>query len=238
MTALRYGAGLVALSVLMACATEPASKIPAANGQAATAPAAALLDASYDWHGLVLMPFGTLLKESPIALHEVLLFHDDSHAAVSSELGRDCFTVDGKLPHLVEHEPEEFLLCFSHDRLDRIQTSVHLRADEAAAVFARACAAWLKSSPLRPAAGHSCAGRDRDIAFSAHLGWVSGDGGTGSGTADGNGPVVAPGMTTAGPGAGPTAGSGAMLGAELPSEASNLSLVLSHVAERDTALAH
>ena len=75
---LRNGLGLVAVCVLSACAGQPSSKLPAAHGQAVTVPVAAPLDASYDWHGLVLMPFGTLLKSSPIALHEVLLFHDDN----------------------------------------------------------------------------------------------------------------------------------------------------------------
>ena len=43
------------------------------------------MDASYDWHGLVLAPFGTLLKESPIALHEVLLFHEEPRGAADVE---------------------------------------------------------------------------------------------------------------------------------------------------------
>jgi hypothetical protein len=183
--ALRNGVGLLVLCVLAACAGQHSSKTPAATGQAATAPPAAPLDASYDWHGLVLMPFGTLLKSSPMALHEVLLFHDDSHAN-SSELGKDCFTVDGKPPRLVDHDTEEFLLCFSHDRLDRIEASVSMKAGEGPGVLARACSLWLKSSAL-PAAGNSCEGRDGDVAFSAHLGRVPSDAsadaaaGTGSG---------------------------------------------------------
>jgi hypothetical protein len=130
--------------------------------------AAAPLDASYDWHGLVLMPFGTLLKSSPMALHEVLLFHDESHAT-SSELGKDCYSVDGKPPRLVDHDTEEFLLCFSHDRLDRIEASVLMKAGEGPGVLARACSLWLKN-PAPPSGGNSCEGRDGDVAFSAHLG--------------------------------------------------------------------
>ena len=164
----RNGTCLLALCVLAACAGQHSSKTPAANGSAATAPAAAPLDASYDWHGLVLMPFGTLLKSSPMALHEVLLFQDESHTT-SSELGKDCYSVDGKPPRLVDHDTQEFLLCFSHDRLDRIEASVLLKAGEGPAVLARACSLWLKNT-APPSGGNSCEGHDGDVAFGAHLG--------------------------------------------------------------------
>ena len=175
MAAWRNGMVLAVCCVLASCSAGPVVKAPAANGQAA--PAAEPLDASYDWHGLVVIPFGALLKSSPIALHEVLLFHDDSHAN-SSELGKDCFSV-GKPPRLVDHEPEEFLLCFSHDRLDRIEASVPLKAGEGPAVLARACALWLKNSSWS-AARNSCEGHEGDIAFSAHLAGVPSDASAGA----------------------------------------------------------
>jgi hypothetical protein len=165
MAAWPNGLMLVALCALAGCATQPVVKAPAAKGQAASTPAAEPIDASYDWHGLVLMPFGTLLKSSPIALHEVLLFHDDAHAP---ELGKDCYTVDGRPPRLVDHEAETFLLCFSHDRLDHIEASVPMKAGEGPLVLARACALWLKNS-APPTGRSSCEGREGDVAFSAHL---------------------------------------------------------------------
>jgi hypothetical protein len=174
MAAWRNGMVLAVCCLLASCAAGPVVKAPTANGHAA--PAAEPLDASYDWHGLVIIPFGTLLKSSPIALHEVLLFHDDSHAN-PSELGKDCFTV-GKPPRLVDHEAEEFLLCFSHDRLDRIEASVPMKAGEGPAVLARACALWLKNSPA--AARNSCEGHDGDVAFSAHLADVPSDASAGA----------------------------------------------------------
>jgi hypothetical protein len=169
----RNGMMLVALCSLAGCATRPVVKAPAAKGQAAGSPAAEPLDASYDWHGLVLMPFGTLLKSSPIALHEVLLFHDDSHAN-PPELSKDCYAVDGKPPRLVDHEAEEFLLCFSHDRLDHIEASVPMKAGEGLLVLGRACALWLKNS-APPAGRNSCEGREGDVAFSAHLAGIPSD---------------------------------------------------------------
>lgn len=223
--ALRNGVSLLALCLLAACAGQHSSKTPAGTGQAATAPVTAPLDASYDWHGLVLMPFGTLLKSSPLALHEVLLFHDDSHAT-SSELGKDCYAVDGKPPRLVGHETEEFLLCFSHDRLDRIEASVPMKAGEGPEVLARACSLWLKNSAL-PAGGNGCEGRDGDIAFSAHLGRVSSD--TSDDTAAGTGTTAA--------GAGSVAGSAAQTVVDVRTQPSILSLVLSQTADRGISTA-
>lgn len=180
----RHGLGLALASALAACASQHAVKPPAANGQEAAAPAAVQLDASYDWRGLVLMPFGTLLKESPVALHEVLLFHDDSHAN-SAELGRDCFTVDGK-PRLADHEAQEFLLCFAHDRLDHIEASALMKPGEGPTILARACALWLKNM-APPAGAGSCDGRDGNIAFSAHLAGVPSDGAGAPGAAGSDG---------------------------------------------------
>lgn len=178
MAAWRNGMMLVAFCALAGCATQPVIKSPAAKGDAASTPAAQPLDASYDWHGLVLMPFGTLLKSSPIALHEVLLFHDDSHASFP-ELGKDCYTVDGKPPRLVEHEAEEFLLCFSHDRLEHIEASVPMKAGEGPMVMARACALWLKNS-APPADSNGCEGREGEVAFSARLAGVPSDASAGA----------------------------------------------------------
>lgn len=209
--ALRNAVALLALCVLAACAGQHSSKTPAATDQAATAPAAAPLDASYDWHRLVLMPFGTLLKSSPMALHEVLLFHDDSHAT-TSELGKDCYTVDGKPPRLVDHETNEFLLCFSHDRLDRIEASVSMKAGEGPGVLARACSLWLKNS-APPAGGNGCEGREGDVAFSAHLTRASSE-------------------ANADAAAGTRAGSVAGTVADFQTQPSILSLVLSQTAER------
>jgi hypothetical protein len=217
--ALRKGVALLALCVLGACAGQHSSTTPAAPGQAATAPAPAPLDASYDWHGLLLMPFGTLLKSSPLALHEVLLFHDDSHGN-SSELGKDCYTVDGRPPRLVNHETEEFLLCFSHDRLDRIEASVPMKAGEGPGVLARACSLWLKAPP--PAGGNGCEGRDGEVTFSAHL------------ARDASAAAAAGSETGSGAGAGSVAASAAL---DFQTQPSILSLVLSQTADRGVSTA-
>ena len=159
--------GPLAVMLLAGCVAPP----PKGGTTPVAAPAvplsAATPDASYDWHRLVIIPFGTVLSASKVALHEVLLFHDQSHNAEGSDT-KDCYTVDAAPPRFVDQRPDEYLLCFSHDRLNRIDAAVRLTAPGAAETFARACGLWLKNSPLPPS-GDSCVGRDGEIAFSAHL---------------------------------------------------------------------
>jgi hypothetical protein len=161
------------LLLLVACAASPPLGGHAPGGQPAAVQTGAI-DASYDWQPLVLVPFGTLLKESPIALHEVLLFHDQSHGAAEVD-SKDCYAVDGAPPRFIGRQPDEYLLCFDHDRLNRIDASVRLDADDAAQVFARACALWLKNSAPMPGIGDTCEGRDGGIVWSARLEQVPGD---------------------------------------------------------------
>src|SRR5580692_4038147 len=84
----------VATLMLAACAA------PAPKPATTLAPAPAPLDASYDWHVLLVVPFGSVLKDVPLTLHEVLLFRDDAqHAAPADEL--ECYAVDGTSPRFV-----------------------------------------------------------------------------------------------------------------------------------------
>jgi hypothetical protein len=123
-------------------------------------------DVSYDWHGLLRAPFGSLLKDSPLALHEVLLFHDiDRDGAADT---KDCYAVDGAAPRFLGGQPDDYVLCFEHDRLVRIEASVLLPAGEAARVFARGCALWRKDAAPPEGIG-TCEGRDDGVAFSARL---------------------------------------------------------------------
>jgi hypothetical protein len=147
-----------ALLALVACAT-PKPKAPEPP------PAPPSLDASYDWHVLLIAPFGSVLKDIPATMHEVLLFRDEDHgSAAADEL--ECYAVDGKLPRIVARQAGEYLLCFKRDRLSRIEATVRLPADEAAKIFADACGMWAKSG--QPAM-EACEGTDRGIAYSGHL---------------------------------------------------------------------
>ena len=94
------------------------------------------------------MPFGTLFKDSPLALHEVLLFQDVAQAG-GDTANQDCYAIDGAPPPFVGRRPDEYLLCFSHDRLIRVDASVRLPAASAGALFAAACAQWRGSAARR-----------------------------------------------------------------------------------------
>ena len=96
---------------------------------------------SDDWHGLLIAPFGSALKDIPMALHEVLLFQDLAHGSAAVDEG-ECYAADAPALRFIGRTPDEYLLCFKQDRLSRVQASVRLPAAEASGVFAAACAGW------------------------------------------------------------------------------------------------
>ena len=174
------------LLLLVACASPPPKDHPPETGRpvpaaarSATPPVApaqndAAADASFDWHPLVVAPFGTRLVDSPIRLHEVLLFHDESLGSADIE-SKDCYAVEGTPPTFVGRPPDEYLMCFEHDRLDRIDASVRIPAADAVGVFGRACALWMRDAKRLPAPDNVCEGRDGDTAFSARLAALPGE---------------------------------------------------------------
>jgi len=135
-------------------------------------------DSSYDWHGLLIAPFGSVLKDVPATLHEVLLFHDQARSATADD-DAECYGTDSSPPRFVGQTPEEYVLCFKRDRLARVQATVRLAALDAPQVFAAACAGWLKNAaapdvpagdaPTGDADAPACEGRDGAIRFSGRL---------------------------------------------------------------------
>lgn len=163
---------LTAMLLMAACA----SRGPATDRRQSEQPVplpSPITDASYDWRVLVLEPFGVLLKESPLPLHEVLLFHDATNRAESEN--KDCYSIEGTPPKFLDEPPEHYLLCFDHDRLRRVEAAVRLAAEEAPRVFARACALWLKDTAATLGGGTTCEGRDGRVAYRARLVLLPGD---------------------------------------------------------------
>jgi hypothetical protein len=166
------------LATLLGCrAPQPRATV---QGPAPAAPPALHQDDdSYDWHDLVIAPFGSALKDIPMELHEVLLFRDEAHSGAAVD-DAECYGADATPPRFVGRTPDEYMLCFKQDRLSRIQASVRLTKAQAPEVFAAACAAWLKHAALATTvAGGSgaevqsvdaCEGRDGAIRFSSRLG--------------------------------------------------------------------
>jgi hypothetical protein len=146
-----------------------------APAQRAAPPAAAPPPVTYDWHDLLIVPLGSVLKDIPLKLHEVLLFRDEARgegaqgAAPADSIAADaeCYAADAPAPKFLGRAPQEYLLCFKQDRLSRIQASVRLPPDQAPGVFAAACAQWLKN-PAAPA-GAVCEGRDGPTHFAFRL---------------------------------------------------------------------
>ncbi len=116
----------------------------------------------------MVLPFGTLLKDSPLALHEVLLFQEAAQDGGGAPRP-DCYAPSGGPPPFVGRQPDEYLLCFSHDRLSRIDASVRLPAESAGPLFAAACAQWRGTRAPAEQTPDSCEGRDGMTRFSARL---------------------------------------------------------------------
>jgi hypothetical protein len=167
--ALRLLALIVPL-VLAACAARsPQTAAPPETAKVDVVKADVVkADPSYDWHVLVLAPFGILLKESPVPLHEVLFFHDETHGSGDAE-SKDCFSLDQPPPRFIGKEPDHYLWCFEHDRLTRVEAAVRLPLKDAPQTFARACSIWQKVAAPLLVDDNSCAGRDGSTAFSARL---------------------------------------------------------------------
>lgn len=124
------------------------------------------VDSSYDWHALLIAPFGSALKDIPLTLHEVLLFRDEAPGTAAAD-DAECYGADAAAPRFLGRTPDEYLLCFKQDRLSRIQASVRLAPEQAGEVFTAACAIWQKNA-ASPAGG-ACEGRDVAIHFAGRL---------------------------------------------------------------------
>jgi hypothetical protein len=151
----RAAAAAACAAALAGCATAPPAPAPPQSA----APAAAAVP--HDFNPLVLAPFGTPFKEIPGPLTEVLVFHSSETERTGEDA--DCFRPAVAIAFL-GRAPTDHLLCFAHDRLQRIEATVLLPAAEAPALFAAACADWRGAAA---AESDRCEGRLGDIAFSA-----------------------------------------------------------------------
>ena len=156
-------AAVCAAALLAACASpKPDEKIPARGASAAAAP-------TDDWHALMIVPFGTLLRDVPYRLDEVVVFHDSAGAAAGRE-DHECYTLRGGAPRRLFGQPvEQYSLCFSADRLNRIEASVSLPAESAPAQFAAVCAKWQRTGTPGTSSSDSCQNRDGATELDARL---------------------------------------------------------------------
>jgi hypothetical protein len=163
-------------AVLLAALVSCTAQAPRAAKLDRTAPpdAQQAADSSYDWHALLIAPFGSSLKDIPLTLHEVLLFRDEAHGTTAAD-DAECYGADVAAPRFVGRTPDEYLLCFKRDRLSRIQASVRLAPEQSVEVFTAACAIWLKNAASAQSGGAcegrdgACEGRDGAIHFGGRL---------------------------------------------------------------------
>jgi hypothetical protein len=151
---------LAAAALMAAACATPKPRI------AAPVPTPPPLDASYDWHVLVVAPFGSVLKDIPLTVHEVLLFRDQAPGEGAAD-DSECYALNGTGPRFIARSPSLYLLCFKHGRLARIEASVRLPEKEAEQIFTDACALWTKDTRAPNTEG--CEGSDGGTAFAARI---------------------------------------------------------------------
>jgi hypothetical protein len=167
----RWAVAAAAVWMLAACATSKHEIAP-------LPPAPPSLDASYDWHVLLIAPFGSVLKDIPLATHEVLVFRDEERSASAAD-DAECYAANGTGLRFMARSPSSYMLCFNHGKLSRIEATVRLPQSEAAQIVASACALWMKNAQAPSAAAsagsersegsQACEGADGGIAFAAHI---------------------------------------------------------------------
>jgi hypothetical protein len=158
-------AAACALAMLTGCASSsPGEQASVRGSTAAATPAPA-----DDWHTLLMLPFGTLLRDVPFRLDEVVVFHDSASIPAGRE-DHECYTLQDTAPPRWFGRPAEgYSLCFSADRLNRIEASVSLPAESASAQFAAACARWQRTGLPRLADPDRCETQDGTTELDARL---------------------------------------------------------------------
>ncbi len=117
-----------AMAVLGACAGPPL--------QPPAKPAAVRTDPADDWRRLPIAPFGSLLQDLQVPVHEVLMFGELA--------SQECYGLDAPQGQFVGRQIDAYLLCFAKGRLDRVEVTVNLSVADAAADFSRYCDGWLQ----------------------------------------------------------------------------------------------
>jgi hypothetical protein len=123
-----------------------------------------IADPSSDWRRLAVAPFGSLLQDVHVPVHEVLMFGEQAH--------EECYALDVPAGRFTGREVESYLLCFSRGRLDRVELSFSVPEAGAEAEFSRYCDDWLTGTvAVSPRTSGSCSGEAaQGLSFSASLG--------------------------------------------------------------------
>jgi hypothetical protein len=121
-------------------------------------------DPSSDWRRFAVAPFGSLLQDVHVPVHEVLMFGEQAKL--------ECYALDAPAGSIFGRAVESYLLCYSRGRLDRVELSFSVPEAGAEAEFSRYCDDWLTGTvAVSPRTSVSCGGAAaQGLSFSASLG--------------------------------------------------------------------
>lgn len=161
-------AAIACPAMLAACAS---SNGPRAGSAPAHAPPslAPTPGPNHDWRALLVLPFGTRLRDVPYRLGEIVMFRDSAGGIGGGE-DKECYTLQGAAPPRLFGRPvDEYSLCFSSDRLNRIEASVRLPPESASSQLAAACADWQTAGAGGTPAPDRCDGQEGSTEIYARL---------------------------------------------------------------------
>ncbi len=105
------------------------------------------------------------------------MFRDAAQAPPGDDA--ECYATERIPPRFLSRTPSDYLLCFRHDHLARLEATVHLPRDVAPRIFSDACGLWQKTAGAVQAdaaqagaaqtGSSACKGSEGAIAFSALL---------------------------------------------------------------------
>ena len=121
-------------------------------------------DPSGDWRRFAVAPFGSLLQDVHVPVHEVLMFGEQAQ--------QECYALDAPARSIFGRQVDSYLLCYSKGRLDLVELSVSLPEAGAEAEFSRYCDEWQRGTVANwPRTPGSCSGTTaQGLSFSASLG--------------------------------------------------------------------
>jgi hypothetical protein len=164
--ALQAWMAAVCMVGLVACSAPPVQTVVAA----APAPVAAAraLPPGDDWRSLLPVPFGSTVSQIPFALKEVLLFQGENRNANESDEA-ECYSKSGVPLTFRGIQADDYVLCFVHDRLFRVETVLRLPKDVPADTFSHWCDEWLTGLNGVDRNADHCEGRDNDTTLLAGM---------------------------------------------------------------------
>ena len=101
-------------------------------------------------------------------LKEVILFQGDGRPVGGSE-DQECYSKSGAPVAFRGAGVEDYVVCFFHERLFRVEAALRLPQGNAAETFPQWCDDWLSGLSDASRTAERCEGRDNETQFSATI---------------------------------------------------------------------